>query len=164
MLGAGLLFGDGMITPAISVVSAVEGLDVATPGMSHLVIPITIGLLTALFAIQFKGTSGIGIVFGPILLVWFVVIAILGAFQIGDHPEIFAAFNPVYGLQFLLHASWFEALLILSALMLVVAGGEAMYADVGHFGARPIQASWFAVVYPALLLNYLGQGAYLVDR
>ena len=162
MLGAGLLFGDGMITPAISVVSAVEGLDVATPGMSHVVIPITIGLLTALFAIQFKGTSGIGIVFGPILLVWFVVIAALGAFQIGDHPEIFAAFNPVYGLQFLVHASWFEALLILSALMLVVAGGEAMYADVGHFGARPIQASWFAVVYPALLLNYLGQGAYLL--
>ena len=162
MLGAGLLFGDGMITPAISVVSAVEGLDVATPGMSHVVIPITIGLLTALFAIQFKGTSGIGIVFGPILLVWFVVIATLGAFQIGDHPEIFAAFNPVYGLQYLVHASWFEALLILSALMLVVAGGEAMYADVGHFGARPIQASWFAVVYPALLLNYLGQGAYLL--
>ena len=108
-----------MITPAISVVSAVEGLDVATPGMSHVVIPITIGLLTALFAIQFKGTSRIGIVFGPILLVWFVVIAALGAFQIGDHPEIFAAFNPVYGLQFLLHANWFEALLILSALMLV---------------------------------------------
>ncbi len=163
MLGAGLLFGDGMITPAISVVSAVEGLEVATPALGHLVIPITIGLLTGLFAIQFKGTSGIGIVFGPILLVWFVVIAVLGAFQIGAHPEIVAAFNPVYGVQFLLHASWFESLLILSALMLVVTGGEAMYADVGHFGSRPIQMSWFAVVFPALLLNYLGQGAYLLS-
>jgi KUP system potassium uptake protein len=163
MLGAGLLFGDGMITPAISVISAVEGLDVATPALSNVVIPLTVGLLTALFAIQFKGTSGIGIVFGPILVVWFVVIAALGAGQIGDHPEIFSAFNPVYGLQYLLHANWFEALLILSALMLVVTGGEAMYADVGHFGAQPIRASWFAVVYPALLLNYLGQGAYLLS-
>ncbi len=163
MLGAGLLFGDGMITPAISVISAVEGLDVATPALSNVVIPITVGLLTALFAIQFKGTSGIGIVFGPILVVWFVVIAALGAVQIGDHPEIFSAFNPVYGLRYLLHANWLEAMLILSALMLVVTGGEAMYADVGHFGALPIRASWFAVVYPALLLNYLGQGAYLLS-
>jgi KUP system potassium uptake protein len=162
MLGAGLLFGDGMITPAISVVSAVEGLQVATPALGSVIVPITIGLLTALFAIQFKGTSGIGIVFGPILIVWFVVIAGLGAWQIGNHPEIFAAFNPVYGLQFLGHASLFDALLVLSALMLVVTGGEAMYADVGHFGARPIRLSWFAVVYPALLLNYLGQGAYLL--
>jgi KUP system potassium uptake protein len=163
MLGAGLLFGDGMITPAISVISAVEGLDVATPALSNVVIPITVGLLTALFAIQFKGTSGIGIVFGPILVVWFVVMAVLGASQIIGRPEIFSAFNPVYGLQYLLHANWFEAVLILSALMLVVTGGEAMYADVGHFGAQPIRASWFAVVYPALLLNYLGQGAYLLS-
>jgi KUP system potassium uptake protein len=162
MLGAGLLFGDGMITPAISVISAVEGLQVATPALSDVVIPITIGLLTALFAIQLKGTSGIGIVFGPVLVVWFVVIAALGAWQIGDRPEIFAAFNPIYGLQFLRHVGLFDALLVLSALMLVVTGGEAMYADVGHFGAQPIRTSWFAVVYPALLLNYLGQGAYLL--
>jgi KUP system potassium uptake protein len=162
MLGAGLLFGDGMITPAISVLSAVEGLQVATPALGNTVILITIGLLTALFAVQFKGTSGIGIVFGPVLFVWFAVIAGLGLWQIEFHPEILAAFNPAYGLSFLCHAGVFETLLILSALMLVVTGGEAMYADVGHFGALPIRASWFAVVYPALLLNYLGQGAYLL--
>jgi KUP system potassium uptake protein len=163
MLGAGLLFGDGIITPAISVLSAVEGLQVATPALGHTVVPITVGLLTMLFAIQFKGTSGIGIVFGPVLTVWFVVIAALGAWQIERHPEILAAFNPVLGLSFLWHAGLFDALLILSALMLVVTGGEAMYADLGHFGARPIRMSWFAVVYPALLLNYLGQGAYLLS-
>jgi KUP system potassium uptake protein len=162
MLGAGLLFGDGMITPAISVISAVEGLQVAAPALGNVIIPITIGLLTVLFAIQFKGTSGIGIVFGPILAVWFIVIAGLGAWQIGHHPEILAAFNPAYGLEFLGHAGMFDTLLVLSALMLVVTGGEAMYADVGHFGAGPIRASWFAFVYPALLLNYLGQGAYLL--
>ncbi len=163
MLGAGLLFGDGIITPSISVLSAVEGLQVATPELGHTVIPITIGLLTGLFAIQFKGTSGIGIVFGPILVVWFVAIAVLGVRQIDQHPEILAAFNPVYGLEYLHRAGWFDALLILGALMLVVTGGEAMYADVGHFGARPIRTSWFAVVYPALLLNYLGQGAYVLS-
>ena len=162
MVGAGLLFGDGMITPAISVISAVEGLQVATPTLGGIVIPITIALLTALFAVQFKGTSGIGIVFGPILAVWFVVIAGLGAWQISLRPEILAAFNPIYGFEFLRHVGLFEALLVLSALMLVVTGGEAMYADVGHFGARPIRLSWFAVVFPALLLNYLGQGAYLL--
>ena len=162
MLGAGLLFADGMITPAISVLSAVEGLHVAAPTLGHTVIPITVGLLTALFAVQSKGTSGIGIVFGPILLVWFVVLAVLGAWQIEERPEILAAFNPVYGLDFLRHAGFFDALLILGALMLVVTGSEAMYADVGHFGARPLRASWFAVVYPALLLNYLGQGAFLL--
>ena len=162
MLGAGLLFGDGIITPAISVLSAVEGLEVATPALTSMVVPITIGLLTALFAIQFKGTSGIGIVFGPILLLWFVVIAGLGGLQTFQHSEILWAFNPVYGLEFLAHTNLFEAFIILGALMLVVTGGEAMYADVGHFGTQPIRASWFAVVYPALLLNYLGQGAYLL--
>ncbi|MGA2895427.1 MAG: KUP/HAK/KT family potassium transporter [Xanthobacteraceae bacterium] len=163
MLGAGLLFGDGIITPSISVLAAVEGLQVATPALGHTVIPITIGLLTALFAIQFKGTTGIGVVFGPILGIWFAAIAVLGLWQIAQHPEIVAAFNPLYGLKYLRHAGFFDALLILGALMLVVTGGEAMYADVGHFGARPIRASWFAVVYPALLLNYLGQGAYLLS-
>jgi KUP system potassium uptake protein len=163
MLGAGLLFGDGIITPAISVLSAVEGLRVATPALGSTVIPITIGLLTALFAIQFKGTAGIGIIFGPVLAIWFIAIAILGGWQIELHPDILAAFNPILGLQYLWHAGLFDALLILGALMLVVTGGEAMYADVGHFGAWPIRASWFAVVYPSLLLNYLGQGAYLMS-
>ena len=163
MLGAGLLFGDGIITPAISVLSAVEGLQVATPALGNTVVPITIAVLTALFVIQFKGTSRIGIVFGPILIIWFVAIAGLGAWQVERHPEVLAAFNPIYGLKFLYHAGLFEALLILSALMLVVTGGEAMYADVGHFGAPPIRTGWFAVVYPALLINYLGQGAYLLS-
>ena len=161
ILGAGLLFADGMITPAISVVSAMEGLHVAAPSLGHTVIPITIALLTALFAVQFKGTSNIGLIFGPILLIWFVVLAALGAWQIEQHPQILAAFNPVYGLDFLRHAG-FDAFLILAALMLVVTGSEAMYADVGHFGALPLRAGWFAIVYPALLLNYLGQGAFLL--
>src|ERR1700733_13595910 len=162
MLGAGLLFGDGMITPAISVLSAVEGLQVAMPALGNTVIPITIGLLTALFAIQFKGTSGIGIVFGPVLVLWFIVIAALGTAQIAYHPEILAAFNPVHGLAFLQRAGLLDSLIALSALMLVVTGGEAMYADLGHFGAAPIRTGWFAIVYPALLLNYLGQGAFLL--
>ena len=162
MLGAGLLFGDGIISPAISVLSAVEGLQVAAPGFANLIVPVTVGLLTALFLIQFKGTSGIGGIFGSILVLWFVAIAGLGARQIVLHPDILAAFNPLYGLQFLHRAGLFDTLLILSALMLVVTGGEAMYADVGHFGAAPVRLSWFAVVFPALVLNYLGQGAYLL--
>jgi KUP system potassium uptake protein len=163
MLGAGLLLGDGMITPAISVLSAVEGLDVATPAFAPYVIPITVALLTGLFAIQFKGTSRIGVVFGPILLVWFVVIAALGTVAIAREPAILAAFNPAHGAAFRVQAGWREAILILSVLILVVTGGEAMYADLGHFGARPIRIGWFTVVFPALLLNYLGQGAYLLS-
>ena len=163
MLGAGLLFGDGIITPAISVLAAVEGLGVAAPALGRAVIPVTILLLTALFAVQVKGTSGIGRVFGPILIVWFIVLAVLGVHQIAHHLEILQAFNPVLGLRFLVHVGTYQALLVLGALVLVVAGGEAMYADLGHFGALPIRISWFTLVYPALLLNYLGQGAYLLS-
>jgi len=163
MLGAGLLLGDGMITPAISVLSAVEGLEVATPAFAPYVIPVTAVLLTGLFAIQFKGASGIGVVFGPILLVWFAVIAALGAVAIAKQPAILVAFNPLYGASFLVQAGLREAVLLLSVLILVVTGGEAMYADLGHFGARPIRIGWFTVVFPALLLNYLGQGAYLLS-
>ena len=157
MLGAGLLLGDGMITPAISVLSAVEGLDVATPAFAPYVPPITIALLTGLFSIQHKGASGIGVVFGPIMIVWFVVIAVLGGAEIAREPAILAAFDPALGVRFLARSGPREALLILGALMLVITGGEAMYADLGHFGARPIRVGWFAVVFPALLLNYLGQ-------
>jgi len=163
MLGAGLLLGDGMITPAISVLSAVEGLEVVTPAFAPYVIAITVVLLTGLFAIQFKGASGIGVVFGPVLLIWFTVIAALGTVAIAQQPAILAAFNPIYGIAFLVHAGLREAILLLSVLILVVTGGEAMYADLGHFGARPIRIGWFAVVFPALLLNYLGQGAYLLS-
>jgi KUP system potassium uptake protein len=162
MLGAGLLLGDGMITPAISVLSAVEGLEVATPAFSPYIVPITVVLLTALFSIQFKGTAGIGGVFGPLLLVWFVVIAALGLVAIARQPGILAAFDPSHGIGFLMRAGPLGSLLILSAMMLVITGGEAMYADLGHFGVRPIRISWFAVVFPSLLLNYLGQGAYLM--
>ena len=162
MLGAGLLFGDGFITPAISVLSAVEGLAVAAPSLSRVVIPLTLPLLGALFAIQRHGTAGIGRVFGPVLVVWFATIALLGLRQIVAGPAILAAINPVHGLRFLWAAGGYRALLVLGALMLVVTGGEAMYADLGHFGARPIRLSWFAGAYPALLLSYLGQGAYLL--
>jgi len=162
MLGAGLLLGDGMITPAISVLSAVEGLDVATPAFAPYVPPITIALLTALFSIQHRGASGIGVIFGPIMIVWFITIAVLGGTEIAREPAILAAFNPALGVRFLARSGPREALLILGALMLVITGGEAMYADLGHFGARPIRVGWFAVVFPALLLNYLGQGAHLL--
>ena len=164
MLGAGLLFGDGIITPAISVLSAVEGLGVATPALGRVVLPVTVLLLTALFTVQVKGTAGIGRVFGPILIAWFVV-----------HRDSRRSFRSpatrrscrrsirCTALLFLRRVGAYEALLILGALMLVVTGGEAMYADLGHFGALPIRISWFALVYPALLLNYLGQGAYLLS-
>jgi KUP system potassium uptake protein len=163
MLGAGLLLGDGMITPAISVLSAVEGLNVATPAVAPYILPITVALVTGLFAIQFKGASRVGVVFGPLLIVWFVTIAALGWAEIAREPEILAAFNPAHGVAFLSRAGFREAVLILSALILVVTGSEAMYADLGHFGARPIRIGWFAVIFPALLLNYLGQGAYLLS-
>ncbi len=163
VLGAGLLFGAGIITPAISVLSAVEGLGVAAPSLGRLVIPVTVALLTVLFAVQTKGTTGIGRIFGPILIVWFAVIAVLGAAQIESHPQILTAFNPLLGLEFLHRTGFHRAFVVLAALMLVVTGGEAMYADLGHFGAKPIRTGWFAIVYPALLLNYLGQGAYLLS-
>ena len=164
MLGAGLVFGDGIITPAISVLSAVEGIKVATPMFAGAVVPVTVVILTALFAIQYKGTARVGRVFGPVLICWFVAIGALGARQIAHQPEILQALSPMYGARFLRHAGLRPSLLVLGALMLVVTGGEALYADMGHFGARPIRAGWFALVYPALLLNYLGQGALLVSE
>lgn len=161
LLGAGLLVGDGIITPAISVLSAVEGIAVATPLFGSASIPLTIILLTVLFVFQYKGTGKVGSIFGPILMVWFVVIAYLGALQIIEHPEILKAFNPLYGISFLSQSDVRSGLLVLGALMLVLTGGEAMYAVMGHFGANPIRLTWFALVYPCLLLNYLGQGAFL---
>ena len=162
MLGAGLLFGDGIISPSISVLAAVEGLGVASPTLAHGVVPLTVLLLTALFAVQHRGTAGIGRVFGLVLVVWFAVIAVLGLRQVLGQPGILAAFNPVHGIRFLWHEGAYRTLLLLGALILVVTGSEAMYADLGHFGPRPIRLAWFGVVFPALLLNYLGQGAYLL--
>jgi KUP system potassium uptake protein len=164
MLGAGFLFGDGIISPAISVLSAVEGLKIATPMAADAVIPITVVILTLVFAIQYKGTGGVGRIFGPVILVWFAFIAFLGVREIGTHPEILKAFNPVHGFEFLRQSETRHALLTLGALVLVVTGSEAMYADLGHFGARQIRIGWFAAAFPALVLNYLGQGALMLGQ
>jgi KUP system potassium uptake protein len=162
MLAAGLLFGDGIITPAISVLSAVEGLKVATPLFEHAAVPITIGVLTLLFAIQHKGTAKVGRVFGPVLILWFLALSVIGLRQILKAPGIFEALNPLHGARFLVRTGLRSSLLVFGAVVLTVTGGEALYADMGHFGKRPIRLSWFAMVFPALVLNYLGQGAYLL--
>lgn len=161
--GAGLLLGDGMITPAISVISAVEGLTIAYSGIQSYIIPITVAVLAVLFLAQSKGTAKIGKVFGPVIILWFVAIAILGSIQIWQTPHILLALSPWYAIQFVLSVPFSQLLLVLGSVMLVVTGGEAMYADLGHFGRLPIRLSWFTVVFPALVLNYLGQGAYLLS-
>lgn len=163
IIAAGLLFGDGIITPAISVLSAVEGLKVASPGLAPYIIPITIVILTALFAIQSRGTHKIGKLFGPIILVWFIAIAGLGLRQIIDAPGILEAFNPIHAARAFTLFPIDKLLLVLGSVMLVVTGGEALYADMGHFGRLPIRISWFTIVMPCLMLNYLGQGAFLLQ-
>lgn len=163
VFGAALLYGDGIITPAISVLSAVEGLKIATPLFEPYVIPITITILVGLFLIQRRGTGGIGTFFGPVMIVWFTVLAVLGVTQIVRNPSILAAANPLYGFNFFLHEGW-HAFLILGSVFLVVTGGEAIYADMGHFGKRPVRVAWFALVLPALLLNYFGQGVLMLEN
>ncbi len=163
IFGAALLYGDGIITPAISVLGAIEGLSVATPLLSPFVVPITISILIALFLFQSYGTAKVGKVFGPVTLLWFVTLALLGASQIARFPEVLVAVNPVYGLRFFLETGW-HGFLILGSVFLVVTGGEALYADMGHFGVRPIRLVWFTIVLPALLLNYFGQGALLLEN
>jgi KUP system potassium uptake protein len=162
MLAAGLLFADGILTPAVSVLSAVEGLAVATPLLARASVPITIVLLSALFTIQRRGTARVGGIFGPILICWFVAITALGVRELIRYPDCFGAFNPIDGLRFLARAGAFGSLPALGSVMLAVTGCEALYADMGHFGSRPIRRGWFAMVYPALIVNYLGQGAYLM--
>lgn len=161
LFGASLLYGDSMITPAISVLSAIEGLKVATPFFEPYVIPITIVILIGLFAVQSRGTAGIGKVFGPITLVWFLTLGVLGIGQVVRHPDVFAAVNPWYGVQFFLNNGW-RGFLVLGSVFLVVTGGEALYADMGHFGKLPIRLTWFTIVLPMLLLNYFGQGALIL--
>jgi KUP system potassium uptake protein len=163
VFGAALLYGDGAITPAISVLSAVEGLEIATPALKDVVIPLTIAILVGLFFIQKRGTAMVGAVFGPITLVWFLVIAALGIYRLSGHLAVLGAINPVYAVHFLLDHGR-EGFTVLGAVFLVVTGGEALYADLGHFGRRPIQLAWFTLVFPALLLNYFGQGALLLAR
>jgi KUP system potassium uptake protein len=158
LFGASLLYGDGMITPAISVLSAIEGLEVATPIFAPYVIPITIAILIGLFAVQSHGTARIGSIFGPVMLVWFVTLGVLGAAQLVHHPGVLAAVNPVHAVRFFAANGW-HSLLVLGSVFLVVTGGEALYADMGHFGVLPIRLSWFGFVLPTLLLNYFGQGA-----
>ena len=162
IFGAALLYGDGIITPAISVLSAVEGLSVATPVLSHFVVPFTIAILVGLFLFQSHGTAKVGKIFGPIMLVWFAALAVLGIAQIVRHPSVLVAVNPLYASEFFIHNGW-HGFLILGAVFLVVTGGEALYADMGHFGTRPIRLVWFTVVLPGLLLNYFGQGALLLE-
>jgi KUP system potassium uptake protein len=163
IFGAALLYGDGMITPAMSILGALEGLSVATPVLEPVIVPITIVILVALFWLQRRGTAGVGKVFGPVTLFWFAVLAILGVMQIVRYPAVIAAVNPVYGVQFFVDTGW-HGYLVLGSVFLVVTGGEALYADMGHFGTRPIRLDWFAVVLPSLLLNYFGQGALLLEN
>ncbi|MCY1520041.1 Low affinity potassium transport system protein kup [compost metagenome] len=163
IFGTALFYGDGVITPAISVLSAVEGLEVISPAFRQYVVPITLVVLFALFAVQKRGTGGIGRFFGPITVVWFVTIAGLGVVQIVDHPEILAALSPHHALRFM----WQQpgtTFIILGAVVLCVTGAEALYADLGHFGKKPIRLAWFLVVMPCLTLNYFGQGALLLAR
>ncbi len=161
VFGAALLSGEGVITPAISVLSAVEGLEIAAPGLKDWVIPITIVILVGLFRFQRRGTASVGAVFGPVTALWFTTLAILGGHQLIMNPGVLVAVNPLWGLSFL-QRNGTVGVFVLGAVFLVVTGGEALYADLGHFGRQPIRLAWFAMVFPALVLNYLGQGALLL--
>jgi KUP system potassium uptake protein len=161
IFGGALLFGDGIITPAISVLSAVEGLEVATPVFHSYVVPITVIVLVGLFLIQQHGTAAVGAMFGPVMLLWFGALAALGGASIVRYPDVLAAISPHHAAQFFLANGW-HGYLVLGSVFLVVTGGEALYADMGHFGRRPIRLDWYAFVLPALLINYFGQGAMLL--
>ncbi len=158
VIGAAMFLGDAMITPAISVLSAVEGLKLVTPAFEHYVVPLTIVILLGLFAVQSRGTAKVSTFFAPVMVVWFIALAVAGLLHIRDDPGVLAAINPLYGVSFLLTYG-VVGLVTLGAVFLVVTGGEALYADLGHFGRKPIRAAWFGLVLPALLLNYFGQGA-----
>jgi len=161
LFGAALLYGDSMITPAISVLSAIEGLEFVTPVFEPYVIPITVGILVGLFTMQSRGTAKVGALFGPVVLVWFLTLGVLGVSQIVHNPSVFAAINPMYAVEFFADTG-IRGFLVLGSVFLVVTGGEALYADMGHFGTRPIRLAWFTVVLPGLLLNYFGQGALVI--
>ena len=163
IFAASLLYGDGMITPAISVMSAIEGLEVLTDKFTSFVIPITIVILTLLFLFQSRGTAKVGKLFGPIIFVWFVVLAVSGGYHILGNFQIFKALNPLYAINFFF-TNKIHAFMVLGSVFLVVTGAEAMYADMGHFGKSPIRLTWFSIVFPSLLLNYFGQGAMLLNN
>ena len=161
ILGAAMFFGDGMVTPAISVLSAVEGLEVATPVLKPFVIPITLIVLFGLFFVQKRGTATVGALFGPVMMVWFATLAALGLVNVMQAPQVLKAINPAYGIGFLVHNPA-VAIIAMGAVVLAVTGAEALYADMGHFGRKPIQLAWFGYVLPALMLNYFGQGALIL--
>ena len=158
MIGAAMFYGDSVITPAISVLSAVEGLKLATPAFEHAILPVTVVILIGLFAVQSHGTARVASWFGPVMLIWFLALGIIGIAHLSDDPHVFAAANPVYAIRFLAEHG-FIGLVTLGFVFLAVTGGEALYADLGHFGRKPIQFAWFALVFPALILNYFAQGA-----
>jgi KUP system potassium uptake protein len=162
VVGASMFIGDSMITPAISVLSAVDGLKLATPAFEHYVVPLTVMILVLLFAVQSKGTALVASAFGPVMLIWFTVLAVLGVIHIADDPSVLAAINPYYAFQFLLSHGTI-GLVTLGAVFLAVTGGEALYADLGHFGRKPIQSAWMFFVLPSLLINYFGQGALVLS-
>ncbi len=162
LIGAVLFYGDSVITPAISVLSAVEGLQIIAPKLEHYVLPVTLSVLTVLFMIQTRGTEKVGKLFAPIMCIWFVVLAVLGTINIVQHPQVLMAINPYYGVTLLLELGW-KGFVIMGAVVLAITGAEALYADMGHFGLKPIRFAWFGFVFPALLLNYFGQGALLLS-
>lgn len=161
LFGTALFYGDGIITPAISVLSAVEGLQVAAPGLQAYVLPVTIVVLIALFMFQSYGTDTVGLLFGPIMLIWFGTLGLLGWLSVYQNPHVLQALNPIYGVHFFLEHGW-HAFIALGAVVLALTGAEALYADMGHFGKRPIQMAWFSMILPALALNYFGQGALIL--
>src|SRR5690349_7184096 len=163
IFGAALLYADGALTPAISVLSAVEGLEIATPALQHWVIWITLVILVGLFTFQSRGTAGVGAIFGPVMLVWFLAIAVLGLNGILRNPSVMAAVSPLHAVRFLAEDPG-RGLIVLGAVFLAVTGGEALYADLGHFGHSAIQLAWFTIPLPAMMLNYFGQGALLLSQ
>jgi len=163
LFGASLFFGDGVITPAISVLGAVEGLEVIAPRLEHFVVPIAAVIVLLLFAFQNRGTGRVGAVFAPVMMLWFIVLATLGVWHIAQQPGVLRAISPYYAIEFFAHAKW-VAFFALGTVVLCITGAEALYADMGHFGKKPIRASWFALVLPALVLNYFGQGAMLISN
>lgn len=163
IFGASLFFGDGVITPAISVLGAIEGLEIAAPGLHHFIVPLTVVVLLLVFMAQRFGTAKVGKIFGPITTLWFLSLAAVGIWNIVDSPEVLKAFNPLWGARFFMEHGW-HGVFILGAVVLAVTGGEALYADMGHFGAPPIRNAWYFFVLPCLVLNYLGQGALVLNH
>ena len=163
LFGAALLYGDGMITPAVSVLSAVEGLEICAPFFHPVVVPITIAILVALFLAQKKGTQKVGMIFGPVMVIWFATIAVMALPWIVRNPQVLQALNPWMAIRFFMH-NGVHGVLVLTAVVLCVTGAEALYADMGHFGPKPIRRAWFCVVFPSLIINYFGQGALLIEK